>query len=221
MDLSNNLDSLEKLLSYKFSNKELLKLSLTHRSFSQENNEIYEFLGDSIINLSVSIWLINKNKHLSEGELSSLRSKIVSRKNLGKLAKNFKLEEFVILGNSISRKKIYQTEILGNTFESIVAAIYFDSSFENTSNWLFRVFEKYSDQMDLSLEKDPKTELQELLQKKLLPLPKYINTSPKEGFFESTVVSEQNKQFSGKGSSIKEAEKDAAENYLKYLIKDE
>ena len=221
MDSSNNLDSLEKLLSYKFSNKELLKLSLTHRSFSQENNEIYEFLGDSIINLSVSIWLINKNKHLSEGELSSLRSKIVSRKNLGKLAKNFKLEEFVILGNSISRKKIYQTEILGNTFESIVAAIYFDSSFENTSNWLFRVFEKYSDQMDLSLEKDPKTELQELLQKKLLPLPKYINTSPKEGLFESTVVSEQNKQFSGKGSSIKEAEKDAAENYLKYLIKDE
>ena len=221
MDLSNNLDSLEKLLSYQFSNKELLKLSLTHRSFSQENNEIYEFLGDSIINLSVSIWLINKNKHLSEGELSSLRSKIVSRKNLGKLAKNFKLEEFVILGNSISRKKIYQTEILGNTFESIVAAIYFDSSFENTSNWLFRVFEKYSDQMDLSLEKDSKTELQELLQKKLLPLPKYINTSPKEGFFESTVVSEQNKQFSGKGSSIKEAEKNAAENYLKYLIKDE
>ena len=221
MDLSNNLDSLEKLLSYQFSNKELLKLSLTHRSFSQENNEIFEFLGDSIINLSVSIWLINKNKHLSEGELSSLRSKIVSRKNLGKLAKNFKLEEFVILGNSISRKKIYQTEILGNTFESIVAAIYFDSSFENTSNWLFRVFEKYSDQMDLSLEKDSKTELQELLQKKLLPLPKYINTSPKEGFFESTVVSEQNKQFSGKGSSIKEAEKNAAENYLKYLIKDE
>ena len=221
MDSSNNLDSLEKLLSYKFSNKELLKLSLTHRSFSQENNEIYEFLGDSIINLSVSIWLINKNKHLSEGELSSLRSKIVSRKNLGKLAKNFKLEEFVILGNSISRKKIYQTEILGNTFESIVAAIYFDSSFENTSNWLFRVFEKYSDQMDLSLEKDSKTELQELLQKKLLPLPKYINTSPKEGLFESTVVSEQNKQFSGKGSSIKEAEKNAAENYLKYLIKDE
>ena len=221
MDLSNNLDSLEKLLSYQFSNKELLKLSLTHRSFSQENNEIYEFLGDSIINLSVSIWLINKNKHLSEGELSSLRSKIVSRKNLGKLAKNFKLEEFVILGNSISRKKIYQTEILGNTFESIVAAIYFDSSFENTSNWLFRVFEKYSDQMDLSLEKDSKTELQELLQKKLLPLPKYINTSPKEGLFESTVVSEQNKQFSGKGSSIKEAEKNAAENYLKYLIKDE
>ena len=221
MDLSNNLDSLEKLLSYKFSNKELLKLSLTHRSFSQENNEIYEFLGDSIINLSVSIWLINKNKHLSEGELSSLRSKIVSRKNLGKLAKNFKLEEFVILGNSISRKKIYQTEILGNTFESIVAAIYFDSSFENTSNWLFRVFEKYSDQMDLSLEKDSKTELQELLQKKLLPLPKYINTSPKEGLFESTVVSEQNKQFSGKGSSIKEAEKNAAENYLKYLVKDE
>ena len=221
MDLSNNLDSLEKLLSYKFSNKELLKLSLTHRSFSKKSNEIYEFLGDSIINLSASIWLINENKDLSEGELSSLRSKIVSRKNLGKLAKNFKLEEFVILGNSISRKKIYQTEILGNTFESIVAAIYFDSSFENTSNWLFRVFEKYSDQMDLSLEKDSKTELQELLQKKLLPLPKYINTSPKEGLFESTVVSEQNKQFSGKGSSIKEAEKNAAENYLKYLIKDE
>ena len=129
MDLSNNLDPLEELLSYKFSNKELLKLSLTHRSFSKKSNEIYEFLGDSIINLSASIWLINENKDLSEGELSSLRSKIVSRKNLGKLAKNFKLEEFVILGNSISRKKIYQTEILGNTFESIVAAIYFDSSF--------------------------------------------------------------------------------------------
>ena len=96
MDLSNNLDSLEELLSYKFSKRELLKLSLTHRSFSQENNEIYEFLGDSIINLCASIWLMNKNKDLSEGELSSLRSKIVSRKNLGRLAKNFQLEEFVL-----------------------------------------------------------------------------------------------------------------------------
>ena len=221
MDLSNNLDSLEELLSYKFSKRELLKLSLTHRSFSQENNEIYEFLGDSIINLCTSIWLMNKNKDLSEGELSSLRSKIVSRKNLGRLAKNFKLEEFVILGNSISRKKIHQTEILGNTFESIVAAIYFDSNFENTSNWLSQVFEKYSDLMDLSLEKDSKTELQELLQKRQLPLPKYLNTSPKEGLFESSIVSEQNKHFLGKGSSIKEAEKDAAENYLKHLMKDE
>ena len=64
MDLSNNLDSLEELLSYKFSKRELLKLSLTHRSFSQENNEIYEFLGDSIINLCASIWLMNKNKDL-------------------------------------------------------------------------------------------------------------------------------------------------------------
>ena len=221
MDSSNNLDSLENLLSYKFSNKEFLKLSLIHRSFSQENNEIYEFLGDSIINLCASIWLINNHKDLSEGDLSSLRSKVVSRKNLGRLAKNFKLEEFVILGNSISRKKIHQTEILGNTFESIVAAIYLDSNFEITSNWLFEVFEKQSDLMDLSLEKDSKTELQEFLQKRQLSLPKYLNTSLKEGLFESSIVSEQNKHFSGKGSSIKEAEKKAAENYLKHLIKDE
>ncbi len=221
MDLSNNLDSLENLLSYKFSNKEFLKLSLIHRSFSQENNEIYEFLGDSIINLCASIWLINNHKDLSEGELSSLRSKVVSRKNLGRLAKNFKLEEFLILGNSISRKKIHQTEILGNTFESIVAAIYLDSNFEITSDWLFEVFEKQSGLMDLSLEKDSKTELQEFLQKRQLSLPKYLNTSLKEGLFESSIVSEQNKHFSGKGSSIKEAEKKAAENYLKHLIKDE
>ena len=221
MDLSNNLDSLENLLSYKFSNKEFLKLSLIHRSFSLENNEIYEFLGDSIINLCASIWLINNHKDLSEGELSSLRSKVVSRKSLGRLAKNFKLEEFVILGNSISRKKIHQTEILGNTFESIVAAIYLDSNFEITSNWLFEVFEKQSGLMDLSLEKDSKTELQEFLQKRQLSLPKYLNTSLKEGLFESSIVSEQNKHFSGKGSSIKEAEKKAAENYLKHLIKDE
>ena len=221
MDLSNNLNSLENLLSYKFSNKEFLKLSLTHRSFSQENNETYEFLGDSIINLCASIWLINNHKDLSEGELSSLRSKVVSRKNLGRLAKNFKLEEFVILGNSISRKKIHQTEILGNTFESIVAAIYLDSNFEITSDWLFEVFEKQSGLMDLSLEKDSKTELQEFLQKRQLSLPKYLNTSLKEGLFESSIVSEQNKHFSGKGSSIKEAEKKAAENYLKHLIKDE
>ena len=221
MDLSNNLDSLEKLLSYKFSNREILKLSLTHRSFSQENNETYEFLGDSIINLCASIWLIKNNKNLSEGELSSLRSKIVSRKNLGKLAKNIKLEEFVILGNSISRKKIHQTEILGNTFESIVAAIYFDSNFENASKWLFQVFEKHSALMDLSLEKDSKTELQELLQKRQLPLPKYLNISLNEGLFESSIISQQNEHFSGKGSSIKEAEKNAAENYLKHLIKNE
>ena len=72
--------------------------------------------------------------------------------------------------------------------------------------------------MDLSLEKDSKTELQEFLQKRQLPLPKYLNTSPKEGLFKSTIVSGQNKNFLGKGSSIKEAEKNAAENYLKHLI---
>ena len=75
--------------------------------------------------------------------------------------------------------------------------------------------------MDLSLEKDSKTELQEFLQKRQLSLPKYLNTSLKEGLFESSIVSEQNKHFSGKGSSIKEAEKKAAENYLKHLIKDD
>ena len=59
MDLSNNLDSLEELLSYKFSKRELLKLSLTHRSFSQENNEIYEF--DYLI---ISDGVFSKSKNL-------------------------------------------------------------------------------------------------------------------------------------------------------------
>ena len=93
----NSLENLEKKLGYAFDKKDLLKKALTHISKSDENNETLEFLGDAVINLSISDLIIKNFPNDDEGILSLMRSKLVSRDTLNKIGKEIKLNEFIIL----------------------------------------------------------------------------------------------------------------------------
>lgn len=121
-----NIELLESKINYVFNDKTLLVRALTHSSFDSENSyEKLEFLGDSILGFSVAEYLYN-NYPLREGDLSKIRAKIVSAKELCKVANSLKLSQFVRLGNSYSNMQI-SYNILADMVESIIASIYLDS----------------------------------------------------------------------------------------------
>ena len=124
--MKNKLANFEKNLEYTFKDKNLLIKALTHTSGSQENNEVLEFLGDSVLNLIVTELLLEKFPNENEGFLSLMRSKLVSRKILNKLANGFKLEDFLILGESFKNQEIPE-DLLGNALEAILGSIFLEN----------------------------------------------------------------------------------------------
>ena len=109
-----NFGNLEKKLGYSFQKKEVLVKALTHVSKSKVNNEVFEFLGDSVLNLIISQILVEKFSTDDEGTLSLMRSKLVSRTTLNRIAKELELDSFIIKGDSLRGQKT-PDNILGNT----------------------------------------------------------------------------------------------------------
>lgn len=119
-----DLKDLENKINYSFKNKDLLLKALTHSSFSKDNYENLEFLGDSILGFVVAEYLL-KNFDLNEGDMSKTRAKIVSAQNLCKVANNIEIKQFLRLGNSYKNMQI-SYNILADVIESIIAGIYLD-----------------------------------------------------------------------------------------------
>ena len=89
------LSELENRIGYKFKNESLLKRAMTHRSFSSENNERLEFLGDSVLNCVIGNALFLKDKHFDEGSLSRVRSNLVKQSALAEIAERIGISEFL------------------------------------------------------------------------------------------------------------------------------
>lgn len=166
---------LQSRLGYQFADTALLELALTHRSQGANNNERLEFLGDSILNFVVGEALFRRFPEAREGQLSRLRSQMVKGETLAQLAREFDLGDCLILGEgemkSGGRKR---QSILADTVEALIGAIYLESGFEPCAE---RIRAWYRERLEaLSLEhpaKDAKTQLQEFLQARRLPLPDY------------------------------------------------
>src|SRR3989338_6954785 len=116
-----NLSKLEEIISYKFKNKNLLKEALTHRSYLNENpswgvshNERLEFLGDAVLELSVTEELFNRYPDLSEGELTPIRSALVNFQMLAQIASSLDLGEFILISRG-------ETKDMGRAREVILA----------------------------------------------------------------------------------------------------
>lgn len=171
----NNLKTLEKDLNYNFTDKNLLKMSLTHSSYANENklgiinsNERLEFLGDAILNLMVSQYLYKKYPDYSEGELTKIRAKVVCESSLAYVAREIGVGNYLLLGKgeeSTGGRK--RESILADTIESIIGAVYMDSDFVITNETLLSKFEKNIVRAVANGElfSDYKTELQERYQK--------------------------------------------------------
>ena len=109
--------------------------------FSNENNETLEFLGDAVINLSISDLIIKNFPNVDEGILSLMRSKLVSRDTLNKIGKEIKLNEFIICGESFKNQTLPEN-ILGNALEAIFGAIYQEKGFETSKRIVVNLFAK-------------------------------------------------------------------------------
>lgn len=213
------------VLNYSFTNLAYLATALTHPSYKNENknwphahHENFEFVGDSFLNNIVALKLFELYPNLSEGELSKLRSSVVNEEVLANLGRFLKLNEQILVGNS-EQKLTELDSVLANTFEAVLAAIYFDSDFATAKTWLETVTHAYSSDF-YSLNGlatfDPKSKLQEYTMKTFKALPVYTaveKKSEKGDAFEVT-LSLNNKVL---GTMI-EASKKKAEKNLANLI---
>lgn len=223
--MSDNFEEVQKCLGYEFNNLNFLKTALTHRSYSSQCglkycNERMEFLGDSILSAVVSRYLYGKYSEENEGKLSRIKAQIVSAKNLSIWAKKIKLNKFILVSKSEEINSARQREsLLCDSFEAVVGAIFLDSNFENTKNFIDK-FLSLKQEVELI---DYKSSLQELVQAQFQTLPEYKvikEYGPDHDKKFEIAVFVKDKQFGfGKGSSKKEAEQNSAKQAYKKLNK--
>lgn len=214
---------LERALGLKIRNRRYAVAALTHPSFRNEMRlhnllcfERMEFFGDSILNFTISEILYEKYKEGDEGVLSKLKSILVSRKILSMIAKKLKLKQFMILGKSEKdHPDPDRAKILADSFEALIAAIYFDRGLAATERFIRKQFKFYLSPKRLHvIGVSPKTILQELSQKHLKILPQYHATW-KNGKFHCVVSLKEIGEGEGEGRTKKEAEEGAARELIK------
>ncbi len=231
-----DLEALQDRLGHRFRNEELLLRALVHRSFAYENqevcedNETFEFLGDSVLGLAISHLLLDLFPNCDEGELSRLRSSIVNERELAQIASSLNLGDFLFLGKgedlSGGRQK---PSLLANGLEAVLAAVYLDGGLEPALRLVRTIFSDYlenqeEDYLLKTLDKDYKTQLQEITQAKLKLTPVY-NLEEEKGpdhdktFFMRVEIGEQVLAY-GHGKSKKEAQQEAARKAIARIAKE-
>lgn len=217
-------EQLSRKLGYVFNNPHLLKVALTHRSNSEENNERMEFFGDSIVNFIIAEALYNQFPYAHEGDLSRWRATLINRDTLGELGRQFELGHYLHLGlGELKSGGAERTSILSCAMEAIIAAIYLDGGFDVTRECILRWYKSLLTKLSsATTHKDPKTQLQEYLQSRHLPLPVYDVISVEgeahnQVFIVSCMVQET--KMTGKGTSRRRAEQEAATNMLGVIKK--
>mgnify|MGYP001315233391 FL=1 len=217
--MTENFINLEKKINYSFKNKIYLSTALTHSSKSKNNNERLEYLGDAVINLAISDYLIKNFTDLDEGSLSILRSNLVSRATLSKVASQLGLESYLKIGKSLLNQENKKISIYGNAFEAIIGGIYLDKDFSKAASVVINLLEQEIESLKKNKTKDKKTLLQEELQQRKVDLPVYkLNYENDESFNVICEVQELDLLSEGQGKNKKEAEQNAAANLLKKLI---
>ncbi|PUE43148.1 ribonuclease III [Limnohabitans sp. Bal53] len=211
------LSELQVRLGYAFRQHALLQQAVTHRSFSADHNERLEFLGDSVLNLSVAHMLYAQLANLPEGDLSRVRANLVKQDTLHQLAIKLDLPAVMRLGEGEMRSGGQnRPSILADALEAIIGAVYLDGGYKDAQALVERLFAQVDIKPDMqAVGKDPKTELQEWLQGRKLALPKYtvVGTSGaahRQQFEVSCEVTELRKTQQGSGASRRAAEQAAA-----------
>ena len=227
------LSILQKTLQYEFNNLNLLNKALTHKSYANEvslplkNNERFEFLGDSVLDLIVSNYMIFKYEDLAEGSLSKIRAAVVNESCLAKLAKDINLGNYIFLGkgenSSGGREK---PSILSNAYEALVGAVFCDSGFQEVSKvFLPSLVKEIYKHKDAGSFEDFKSDLQEYTQNRFGCIPSYKvigEEGPNHYKRYAIKVIVRNKELGeGTGRSKKEAEQIAAKEALEYFLSKE
>lgn len=222
-----NLSALQKKIGYSFKNKALLEEAMTHRSYLNENstwrtphNERLEFLGDAVLELATSQYLFLGHTDYDEGQLTSFRAALVNATMLARVAKEIDLEDSLYLsrGEAKDTGRARDT-ILANAVEALIGAIYLDGGFDAAADFVKRLVVLHLPEVvKKRLWKDPKSNLQEIIQERKGITPNYSVTKEwgpdhkktfRVGVYFGTELIAQ-----GEGPSKQEAELVAAENAL-------
>lgn len=226
--MDNNIHALEKKLTVDFNNKNLLITAITHSSYANQYknirfNERLEFLGDSVLQLTITEYLFNRFTDKSEGELTKLRSLIVCESSLYEIAKVLNLGVYIRMskGEEITGGR-ERVSLLADCMEAIIAAIYLDKGIKEAKEFILRFFTDIINKaINNEIVLDYKTKLQETLQKKgdiniKYNLIKYEGPPHRRKFY-TTVLIENKTMGEGTGYSKKEAEQNAAKIALSNL----
>jgi len=210
--------ALSERLGHVFAQPQLLQRALTHRSYAPEHNERLEFLGDSVLGCIVAKYLYAAYPHLSEGELSRLRSNLVKEETLAILAHKLDLGSCLQLGEGERKSGGFRRpSILADAMEALFGAVLLDSGFAAAEKVVLNLLVPYLAQVDVqTLGKDAKTLLQEYLQGKRIPLPVYTIIATQgeahaQSFQVECAIPKLNITARGEGSSRRNAEQQAAQ----------
>lgn len=219
-----NFGDFEKIISYTFKDKTLLREAFTHRSYLNENrafkgahNERLEFLGDAVLELSVTDFLYRKYSDKAEGELTSYRAALVNAVTLSSVARELSMNDFLLLSRG-EAKDIGRARniILANAFEAVVGAIYLDAGFEAANTFIEKVlFSLISDVIARRLWQDAKSFFQEKAQETFGQTPTYkilreSGPDHDKQFVVGVFIGEE-MIAQGGGKSKQEAQQEAAE----------
>ena len=225
----NKFKDLQKKIGIDFENLDLLKEALTHRSYPNENiswphgnNERLEFLGDAVLELTVTAYLFENFKHKEEGELTIYRAALVNTKSLSNTASEIGLDQEILMSKGEARDfsgKARET-ISANAVEALIGALFLDGGYDVAKKFISKnIIDPKLVDIKNGGGKDPKSLVQEHAQSefKVTPTYKVLDESGpaherefKVGlYFDDTLKSE------GEGKSKQEAETDAAEKFLK------
>ncbi len=229
--MASHIEKLQKKINYNFKDVSLLMQALTHSSYAYEstqdmtNNEVLEFLGDSVLGFIIADYLYRNYPQLNEGEMSKLKSAVASTGTLAVLAQKIKLNKFILLGKGeIKSDGRSKKTILAGAFEALIAAVYLDGGIDTVRRFLQEYLNVFFDKVDMEqfFINNYKSALQEYLQKENLSAPVYQTVTTRgpdhKKRFVVKVSSQNHILAKAKGISKKEAEQKAAQKAMKNLI---
>lgn len=218
------IEAFEQIIGYSFKNKKYLVRALTHSSYCNEikdqmnkSNERLEFLGDAVLELTVSDYLFEKYPEKPEGELTKLRASMVCEPTLALCAKEIKLGDFILLskGEEHTGGRL-RASITSDAMEAVIGAIYLDGGIECAKAHIYKFI--LDDIDNKKLFYDSKTKLQELLQKDSSKEPEYEiigESGPDHNkHFEAVVKADGKIIGQGNGRTKKAAQQAAAYNAI-------
>lgn len=215
---ADRVQQMQTLLNYQFKNTLYLAEALTHSSLADdrlESNERMEFLGDSVLSLVICKTLFERFPEYLEGDLTKIKSRLVSRKTCAEIANEMGLPDYVRVGKGMSQTRAMSGSIAAASLEAIIAAIYLDGGMKAAEQFILEKFQPLIDETDAEQHQENfKSLLQQYCQKEhnLTPIYQLLDEKGPDHnkCFEMAVVINHKRYPSAWGVTKKEAEQKAA-----------
>jgi ribonuclease-3 len=213
---------IENIVDYKFSDKSLLARAFTHSSAVDNrllSNERLEFLGDSVLALIICQALFERFTSYLEGDLTKVKSMLVSRGTCARIAKHLGLQKFLKVGKGMTSSRALSGSLAAGVLETVIAAIYIDGGLDAARSFILKVFGPTIEQADAEhVQGNFKSLLQQYAQEQFNVTPSYVLLDEKgpdhNKCFELEVAIASQHFPSAWGTNKKEAEQKAAFNAL-------